>query len=165
MSPPSPSPISCHIPPSSHLWHQRLGHPSPARLQLLHKLFPFISVPFDNTCDVYPVAKQTWIPFPSSNITSKFPFQLLHYDIWGPQCIKSHCGALFFFFLIIVDDFNRCTDTQYLLKNFIAFVQTQFNFSIKTTRSDNGSEFLSMQPLFLSHGRVSTLLHLYFTTK
>jgi hypothetical protein len=159
MSSASQAPISCHITPSSALWHQRLGHPLLARLKLLSSFIPSMYVSFDNKCHVCPMAKQTRSSFPSSNISTSAHFSLLHCDIWGPHRISSHFGARYF--LTIVDDFTRCTwvflmssksDTQPLLKSFFLFVRTQFNVNIKIIRTDNGSEFLSMKDFFLNNG-------------
>ena len=59
-----------------------------------------------------------------------------------------------------MDDFSRCTwvyllknksDTQFLLPNFVNMVHTQFNATIKTIRSDNGTEFY-LKEFFHSNG-------------
>ena len=59
-----------------------------------------------------------------------------------------------------MDDFSRCTwayllklklDTQFLIPNFVNMVKTQFNKSIKTIRSDNGTEFY-LKDFFHSNG-------------
>ncbi|CAL2225133.1 unnamed protein product [Prunus armeniaca] len=44
------------------------------------------------------------------------------------------------------------SETQGLLKSFIAFVKTQFQCSVQQVRADNGSEFISMRPLFNNLG-------------
>jgi len=159
MSSVSQVPLSCHVSLLPTLWHQRLGHPSVARLKLLSSFIPSMSVSFDNHCRVCPMAKQTRSSFPLSNISTTAPFSLLHCDIWGPHQISSHSGVRYF--LTIVDDFTRCTwvflmsnksDTQSLLKSFFLFVCTQFNVNIKTIRTDNGSEFLSTKEFFLVMG-------------
>jgi len=129
MSSISQAPLSYHVSPLSTIWHQRLGHPSLARLKLLSSFIPSMSVSFDNNCYVCPMAKQTRSSFPLSNISTSAPFSLLHCDIWGPHRILSHSGARYF--LTIIDDFTRCTwvfhmssksDTQPLLKSFFPFV-------------------------------------------
>lgn len=75
-------------------------------------------------------------------------FDLIHCDIWGPFFTISYSG--FKFFLIIVDDFARCTwvymlknksEVSFLLPNFCKMVTTQFNTHVKTIRTYNGSEF------------------------
>lgn len=62
-------------------WHQRLGHPSPQRLQLLAKQSSEVNFHPNKSCDVCPLAKQTRMPFPSSNISSTHSFALIHCDI------------------------------------------------------------------------------------
>ncbi|KAM1078563.1 hypothetical protein ACFX15_025113 [Malus domestica] len=140
-------------------WHQRLGHPSPLRLQLLAKHFPEISLSENKPCDIFPLAKQTRLSFGLSHINTKHAFELIHCDIWGPHRVASRSGARYF--LTIVDDFTRCTwvylmrhksNTQSLLKSFIAYAETQFHHKIKTIRTDNGGEFVSMLPFFNDHG-------------
>jgi len=78
------------------LWHKRLGHPSPVRLQLASSLLPINKklISIHNNCSVYPKAKQTRLPFPLSTIKSHSPFNLLHCDIWKTP---THFGKRFFF--------------------------------------------------------------------
>ncbi|CAL9025353.1 unnamed protein product [Prunus brigantina] len=159
MSPLQSTPVSNQVSHPSSLWHQRLGHPSLARLKLLSNVLPSGTVSFENNCDICPMAKQTRLPFPLSSISSNVPFALLHCDIWGPHKIKSHSGARYF--LTIVDDYTRCTwlflmthksETQSLLKSFFTFVRTQFHTTIMAIRADNGTEFLSLRDFFLHNG-------------
>ena len=118
--------------------------------------FPFKS---NNACDVCALAKQRRLPFSTSSISSVRPFELIHCDIWGPYRIAPLSGAKYF--LTIVDDYSRFTwaffmhhksETQHLLANFFAFMQTQFNASIANIRVDNGSAFFSMQNFFTNNG-------------
>jgi len=145
---------------SSELWHQRLGHPSRDRLNKLQTTLSFSSNNAPFACDVCPLAKQHYLPFPSSSICTIAPFELIHCDIWGCYSIPSS-GARYF--LTIVDDFTCCTwnflmkfkfDTYGLICNFFAHVRTQHNCSIKQIQIDNGSEFFSkrMQSFLNTHG-------------
>ena len=43
-------------------------------------------------------------------------------------------------------------EVHHLLMNFVKFVQTQFHTTIKIIRSNNWTEFLSLQPFFTSYG-------------
>ncbi|KAL5543790.1 hypothetical protein UlMin_007574 [Ulmus minor] len=125
---------------SAHIWHNRLGHISFKRLDSLkdqlkcdvtrlHKSEP---------CYIFPLAKQRRLPFESNNHLSKFPFDLVHCDIWGPYQTISYTGH--HFFLTLVDDCTRFT-WVYLLKNKsdatsvipkkFNMVFTQFNATIK----------------------------------
>lgn len=151
--------LAHHISRNSILWHQRLGHPSACPLQALTKQVPTIMSDSSHSCDVCPLAKQTRLSFPSSSISSKAHFDLIHCDIWGPHRVNSHSGARYF--LTIVDDYSRYTwihlmrfksETQGLLCSFIAWVQTQFNCMIKALRADNGGEFTSLRSFFDSKG-------------
>lgn len=68
------------------LWHQRLGHPLPAKLQSLSSLLSLskFSLSTSSHCHVCPLAKQKRLPFVSNNNFSENPFDLIHIDIWGP---------------------------------------------------------------------------------
>ena len=79
------------------------------------------------------------------------PFELVHYDVWGPCPVLS--SIVFKYFVTFVDDFSRVT-WLYPMKSlfelfyfyFSAFcveIQTQFHVSIQTLRSDNAKEYLS----------------------
>lgn len=71
-------------------------------------------------------------------------------DVWGPYKVQTFDGNNYF--LTIVDYFTRMT-WLYLLKmkfdmcvvipTFLHYVKTQFNKTIKTIRSENGTEFLN----------------------
>ena len=45
-------------------------------------------------------------------------------------------------------------EAQSLLKSFFSYVSTQFNRHIKTFRSDNDGEFISLRSFFQDHGVV-----------
>lgn len=135
---------------NTHLWHARLGHSS---LQVLKRI-PFLSSVIEcnqfNKCTICPMAKQTQLPFPSSNSHAINAFDLIHIDVWGPyrHYTLNKCN----YFLTIVDDYSRATSTYLLpskhhvgstLKTFYVHIQTQFQTNIKTIRSDNDTEFLN----------------------
>lgn len=130
-------------------WHLRLGHPSHQKLVELHKIFPFIDyIQNSNPCKTCHISKQRRLPFPNSVSVCEKPFDLLHTDIWGPISSPSMLGHKYF--LTIVDDASRYTwlyfmklksETQQLIKNFISYVETQFDTKIKGIRTDNGYEF------------------------
>ena len=101
------------------------------------------------------------MPFSHGVISSLKSFELIHCDIWGRYRHPSLCGA--YYFLTIVDDFTRFTwiflmqhksEAQSLLKRFFSYVLTQFDTRIKTFRSDNGGEFLSLRSFFHDNGVV-----------
>ena len=81
---------------------------------------------------------------------------MIHCDIWGKFSVPDYKG--FQYFLIVVDDFSRCTwiflmthksETYSLVKHFLILVKTQFNSSVKTIRSDNSTEFCSNDTIAL----------------
>lgn len=73
-------------------------------------------------------------------------------DVWWPykNTIHGNCNQ----FLTLVDDFSKCTwlflmhskgQVTSLLKDFIAYVSTQFHKTIKILRLDNGTKFSSTE--------------------
>ena len=133
---------------SDELWHFRLGHLSSSRLSILNKNFPYISCHVSPLCEICQYAKQKRLPYKLSTHNAKDPFELVHFDIWGPFNVSSIHGHKYF--LTVVDDFSRFT-WVYLLKlksevpnkiqNFVSFVEVHFKKRIKFIRSDNGPEF------------------------
>ena len=159
--------LAHHVHHTSHLWHQRLGHPSTAPVQFLSNKIPEIMCDPNHICNIYPLAKQTRLFFsPSNSKSSNASFDLIHCDIWGPYQLPTQTGARYF--LTIVDDFTQFTwihllkfkfETQGIIKSFFSWVQTQFNLPIKTFWSDNESEFLSLQSFF--HHKGTSFQHSY----
>ena len=143
---------------STNLWHTRLGHPSFSKLQLLKGVVNIDAFNKTTYCDVCHFSKQKRLPFPISDRVSSTPFDLIHCDLWGPFATYTVEG--YKYFLTIVDDFSRCTwvyllklksNTQFFIPNFANMVKTQFNRTIKTIRSDNGTEFY-LKNFFHSNG-------------
>jgi hypothetical protein len=142
-------PARCQVAKStSQLWHRRLGHLSNKVLSFLSNNVSDICRFDSKQCLVCPLAKQTRIPFPTSQISSTAPFELIHIDIWGGYRTPSINGACYF--LTIVDDYTRCTwvylmqhksEARSLLQSFINLVENQFSTTIKIIRNDNGPEF------------------------
>ncbi|CAM8941688.1 unnamed protein product [Rhodiola kirilowii] len=134
------------------LWHYRLGHVPYNKLSstLKHCVPDFSCNQSNMLCHICPQAKQTRLPFPVSTTSTQHMFELIHVDIWGPYKEPTITGAKYF--LTIVEDKSRVTWT-YLMKqkseaadyliSFYLMIQTQFNCSIKTVRTDNSAEFLS----------------------
>jgi len=130
------------------LWHFWLGHVSNKSIDVIKNKFPFVKYNKSFVCDVCHFAKQKKkLPFPLSISKSKKCFDLIHVDLWGPYSISSIHGHKYF--LTIVDDYSRYTwifllkqkfEVVKILDNFVTFVQTQFETTIKIIRSDNGSE-------------------------
>ncbi|KAJ9553705.1 hypothetical protein OSB04_017750 [Centaurea solstitialis] len=152
--------------PSTHLCessirevHCQLGHPS---LSVLKQLRPEFSPCPKFVCESCELGKHTRRPYPpkESKCVSTL-FQLIHSDVWGPCPVTSING--FKYFITFVDDYSRAT-WVYLFKSrneifsifreFYAYVQTQFDISLKTLRSDNAKEYFSsdFMSFYLSMG-------------
>jgi hypothetical protein len=66
---------------STDLWHNRLGHISPHRLNLIANNFLNFSAQFHDVCPICPLANQSHLPFSPSVISSTKPFEKIHCDI------------------------------------------------------------------------------------
>jgi len=141
--------IHSNIPlPDSALWHFRLGHLSFSRMNFLKSCFPFVHVDCKATCDVCHFAKHKKLPFPDSCNKASKPFDLIHFDIWGPISVPSVHKHVYF--LTVVDDYSRYTwltlmktksETRQHVIDFITLIENHFNYNVKTVKSDNGPEF------------------------
>ncbi|GJX68495.1 putative RNA-directed DNA polymerase [Tanacetum coccineum] len=99
-------------------WHKRLGHPSDQVLTVLkYDLFLNNNNTDNIPCDICQKAKQTREPFPFIEHKSIVLGELMHLDLWGPYRIVSKEGH--------------------------SLVKNQFKQTIKTFRSDNGTEFIN----------------------
>lgn len=102
---------------------------------------------FNVPCDICSQARQAKLPFYSSNITTKFIFELIYIDTWGPYKIDTNEG--YRYLLTIMDDYSRGTWTYLLrtksnafsvLQSFLVLIERQFNTKFKVIRSDNALE-------------------------
>lgn len=142
--------------------HSRLGHPSFQVLRKIKSLSPVIkSNNLTHNCSICPLAKQHTLPFPVSSSHAHHLFDLVHMDVWGPYKHPTHNQCKYF--LTIVDDFSRATWTYLLsnkhnaidqIKSVHFYVKNHFHTTIKTVRSDNGTEFFnsSLNEFFLANG-------------
>ena len=134
------------------LWHMRLGHPND---QALHCLFLGVRSIHtnnveDHTCTHCLYGKMHNLSFPHSDFKAFSPFELVHFDLWGPAPVGSING--YKYYILFVDHYSRFS-WLYLLKSkseaftksvhFNAMVANQFSLNIKTFRSDDGGEFTS----------------------
>lgn len=145
---------------SSTIWHQRLGHPSPKRLNMLKNTLLFHESLTDHVCHICPLAKQRRLTFPFNNHVCDHVFDLIHCDIWGPFKTPTHAG--YSYFLTLVDDHSRYTwvflmksksDVLSIIPRFFKLVETQFSKKIKSFRSDNAPE-LRFEEFFASVGTI-----------
>ena len=107
------------------------------------------------------MAKQTRSTHPFSNNKSRFPFHVIHTDVWGPSRHTSIFGHRWF--VTFIDCHSRTTwvyllkhksDVFHCFQNFHKMVQTQFNATLKILRSDNGTEYTEgqFQQYLFDHG-------------
>ena len=141
------------------LWHNRLGHPSVAKMESITNV---LGIKQSNNkgvhCSICPLAKQKHLPYISQNNICENVFDLLHIDIWGPFSVPTTEG--YRYFLTIVDDQSRLT-WIYLLRtksevlkvfpDFLKMVETQYKAVVKGVRSDNAPE-LQFTELYKSKG-------------
>ena len=98
------------------------------------------------------------------NNWAKFPFELVHTNVWGPCRTAFTLG--FQYFVTFIDDYSRCT-WLFLMKNraelysifqkFYAKIHTKFNIYIRVLRSDNAGEYFSAS--FISFMSQHGILH------
>ena len=69
--------------------------------------FPFIVVDPKVVCDVCHYARHKKLPYNASLNKADSPYELLHFDIWGPISIQSIHGHSYF--LVVVEDFSHFT--------------------------------------------------------
>jgi hypothetical protein len=93
------------------LWHARLGHVSPTKMQLISKLCDGVPPPAsgnDGVCGGCIQGKLSTSPFArqsGNEIKTSRPFEILHSDLMGPMKPKSKGGAQYV--LTFVDDYSR----------------------------------------------------------
>ena len=102
--------------------------------------------------------KQTTSSFNNSVSHALSPFDLIHFDLWGPSPITTQGGSCYF--VIFVDDFPRYT-WIYLFKNrfelyqiyrdFTKMIETQFSKPIKVCKSDNAQEYKAYEFTSILH--------------
>ena len=92
---------------SFYLWHSRLGHISSSRLRFLASTRALENL---KTCDIYDcsgckLAKFSALPFNRSIYVSSLPFDLIHFDVWGPSLVATKGGSRYY--ISFIDDHTR----------------------------------------------------------
>ena len=145
------------------LWHYRPGHPSFLYLRHLFPSLFFNKNVADFQCDICQLAKHTRVSFPHKPYMPSSPFSLIHSDVWGPSKVTTSSGKRWF--ITFIDDHTRITwvyllrhksETCQVFKNFHKMIQTQYQTSIRTLRTDNGTEYFNttLNPYLLQNGIV-----------
>ncbi|KAK9740573.1 hypothetical protein RND81_03G045500 [Saponaria officinalis] len=142
--------VLCMSSSDLHLLHLRLGHTS------VDKMRHVSLAPLKRTstffCDTCIKAKHHVVPFQRSPSHALKCFGLLHMDVWRPYKFETLSRARSF--LTILDDYSRSTWTYLIqfksqvpdiIKGFVNYVVNHFGASIKTIRTDNGTEFIQNQ--------------------
>ncbi|XP_019240977.1 PREDICTED: uncharacterized protein LOC109220963 [Nicotiana attenuata] len=134
------------------LWHNRLGHVPFVKMRGIESIPVHFSTKQPFICPICPMPRQNRLPFSERTIATTKIFEILHVDLGGPYHVPTHDKKRYF--ITLVDDYSRCTWTHLLscksnalqvVKAFSAMVKNQFNCSIKTTRTDNGLEFINSE--------------------
>lgn len=137
-------------------------------MKLLLQFASFISNDLVHS-GVCPLTKHKRLYFPISKHKSSIPFELVHSDHLGPF-LPSIEG--FWFFLTIGDDyyqknwiflFKSKYDTRTLLLYFVAMVETQFAYKIKTIHIDHGCKF-AMNHFFSQQMNYSPIVLYYHSS-
>jgi len=135
---------------STSLWHQRLGHPSPAIVASLRQNKHITCTKTDRSlCHACQLGKHTRLPFSTSTSRTSSPFELVHCDVWTSP-VPSISG--YRYYLVLLDDFTHyCwtfplhlkSDVYEHIVQFISYAQTQFSVPVKCFQTDNGKEFIN----------------------
>ncbi|CAN1248499.1 Retrovirus-related Pol polyprotein from transposon TNT 1-94 [Linum perenne] len=138
------------------IWHRKLGHISTSRIaQLFSKQLvrglPSLKFSKDYFCQACTRGKQTKTSFKSvSSISTSFPLELLHLDLFGPTNVRSIGGKSYA--MVIVDDYSRFTWVFFLaskdegfshFRTFVKLLSSATISSVKSIRTDHGGEFTS----------------------
>ncbi|GJR99139.1 putative ribonuclease H-like domain-containing protein [Tanacetum coccineum] len=138
----------------SNLWHMRLSY---INFKTMNKLvrgnlvrgLPLKLFENDHSCVACQKGKQHKASCKTKSVSSICkPLQLLHMDLFGPVSTRSINKKTYC--LVVTGDFSRFSwvlflatkdETTEILKNFITVIENQIDHKVKTTRSDNGTEF------------------------
>ncbi|GJS30220.1 gag-pol polyprotein [Tanacetum coccineum] len=133
-----------------YLWHSRLGHVSSFHLRFLAStgVLKKLDTHDISYCSGCKLAKFSALPFSNSVSFFNVPFDLVHYDVWGPSPVTTKGGSRYD--VLFIDDFTRYTwvclmkcrsDFLIVFKEGKALVETQHSAFMKCFRSDLGGEY------------------------
>ena len=131
---------------SSLLWHRRLGLPC---FEKLKKTLPWLSLT-QFVCESCQLGNHHRSSYSSHNgIPSSAPFDILHYDVWGPSRTPSILSHRYY--IVFVDDYTRVSWVYLLYDHFevvttvtyfITEVVTQYSITPKILHTDNALKFV-----------------------
>jgi hypothetical protein len=105
--------------------------------------------PDDFHCETCAISKSTHTKPKAIGMPTTEPFELIHSDLSGKFSTKSIGGSRYF--ISFIDDSTRFKWVRFIkhkseapdvIKNFIAYVKTQFKTDVRRFRSDNGGEYI-----------------------
>lgn len=146
---------AANIAVSADIWHKRLGHPSCGVMQKLQNpgvvsnLHVVGKLSEQDVCVSCIQAKQSRLPFPSSDSIATERLGLVHADVIGKMPCQSVGGSLWI--LTMMDDFSRYSEVVCLKSkadvasacwDVLQKWQRQTGCKVKVFRSDGGTEFL-----------------------
>jgi len=142
---------------SAPVWHQRLSHAGADAVWRTRtsvdgmEMTPNASrSDMAGLCEPCVVAKQTRIPFPSSETVTTAPLQLIHTDICGPMPVGSTGGAVYF--VSVIDDssdladavtIQRKSDAGPAVRRVVGHWEVMTGAKLQAWRSDRGGEYTS----------------------
>jgi hypothetical protein len=140
------------------IWHCRLGHLSPQRLQGLEKVTTGLEAPIpvpEEPCEHCQLTKSVRIINRKSPERATKPLQRIHSDIWGPYRVPTLYGHTYM--VTFTDDYTR-KSWVYLLKargqlraiftEFKTLVELESGHKITIIRCDNGPEYVGLGTYF-----------------
>ena len=132
--------------------HRRMGHPS---FYLLNHMYSHLFKGIDIStivCDACQLGKFKRATFPPTDHRKEIPFQLIHFDVWGPSPQTDILGKRYF--LVCTDDYSRYswlfllkdkTEVTSNIKNLCKLIKRQFEEDVRGIRTDNARDFLNTE--------------------
>lgn len=154
-----------HQNPKAYLWHHRLGHVSFQTLSRMAKKQMVSGMDIEErgdsseACETCIKAKQVSQPYPISKSRARVPCELVHTDLMGPLKPMSAGGNQYV--LTAIDDFSGYAEVKPLkrkseaseeLKGILLRWERRLGTSVRTVRSDQGTEYADFNKFCQSVG-------------